>query len=94
MVATTPWEGQFRGVFVTQGDPAPLMRDPAALTEALHGLALSGHRGGRGSDRGRRWTRWRSRLRALKPMISAEIIEPVPEAVAELIRQAGAVTAS
>ena len=93
MVAATPWGGQFRGVFVTQGDPAPLMSNPAALTEALHGLALTAIEAGAAAivvGGGPLAVA----ARALKPMISAEIIEPVPEAVAELIRQTGAVTAS
>lgn len=93
MVAATPWGGQFRGVFVTQGDPAPLMSNPAALTEALHGLAVTAIEAGAAAivvGGGPLAVA----ARALKPMISAEIIEPVPEAVAELIRQTGAVTAS
>jgi allantoin racemase len=86
MIASTPWGGEFRGVFVTQGDPAPLMADPAGLTEALHALALRAIEAGAASivvGGGPLAVA----ARALKPMIAAQIIEPVPEAVAELLRR-------
>ncbi len=93
MIASAPWGGQFRGVFVTQGDPAPLMGNPAALTEALHGLALRAVAAGAASivvGGGPLAVA----ARALKPMISAEIVEPVPEAVAEVLRRCRARPAS